>query len=43
MPLLRRARECERLRERRANFLAVDFFRTGDLIGVVDELNGVGR
>jgi hypothetical protein len=42
-PLLRRARDCERLRERRANLLAVDFFGTGDLIGVVDELNGVAK
>jgi hypothetical protein len=41
-PLLRRARECERLRDHRANLLAVDFFETGDVIGVADELNGVG-
>lgn len=41
-PLLRRARECERLRGRRVNLLAVDFWRTGDVIGVADELNEVG-
>jgi len=42
-PLLRRARECERLRGRMPNMLAVDFWRTGDVIGVADELNGLGR
>lgn len=41
-PLLRRARECARLRERRVNLLAIDFFETGDVTGVADELNGVG-
>ena len=41
-PLLRRARDCERLRGQLPNLLAVDFYRRGDLFGVVDELNGVG-
>jgi hypothetical protein len=40
-PLLRRTRECERLRGQRANLLAVDFYETGDLFGVVDKLNGI--
>lgn len=42
-PLLRRARECARLRDHRINLLAVDFFKTGDVIGVADELNGVAE
>ena len=41
-PMLRRIRECERIRDRRANLIAVDFYETGDLDRVVDELNGVG-
>ena len=41
--LLARARTCERIRHRLPNLVAVDFFRRGDLLGVVDELNGVGR
>ncbi len=41
-PLLRRARECERLRGQRPNLLAVDFWKTGDVLGVADEFNGVG-
>jgi hypothetical protein len=41
-PLLHRARACERLRGQRANLVAVDFWRTGDVLGVADELNGVG-
>ena len=41
--LLGRARKCERIRHRLPNLVAVDFFRRGDLLGVVDELNGVGR
>ena len=40
--LLRRARLCERERGRLPNVVAVDFYRSGDLVGVVDELNGVG-
>lgn len=42
-PLLRRARECERIRKHFPNLLAIDFFKTGDLEGVVDELNGVAK
>jgi hypothetical protein len=41
--LLRRAEDCERIRNRLPNLLAVDFFRRGDVLGVVDKLNGVGR
>ena len=40
-PLLRRARECERLRDHMVNLLAVDFYREGDVFGVADRLNGV--
>jgi len=40
--LLSRARQCQRERGRLPNILAVDFYRSGDLFGVVDELNGVG-
>jgi len=40
--LLDRARRCERERGMPVNFLAVDFYNIGDLVGVVDELNGVG-
>ena len=41
-PLLRRARECDRIRKRTVNLLAVNFYREGDLFRVVDKLNGVG-
>jgi hypothetical protein len=37
--LVGRARECERIRGRRANLLAVDFVAQGDLLGAADELN----
>lgn len=41
-PLLRRARECSKLRDdRHVNLLAVDFWETGDVLGVTAELNGV--
>ncbi len=40
--LLDRVDECEAERGRRPTVLAVDFVETGDLIEVVDELNGVG-
>jgi uncharacterized membrane protein HdeD (DUF308 family) len=40
-PLLRRARECARIRGRLPNLLAVNFYRRGDLFAVVDTLNGV--
>jgi hypothetical protein len=42
-PLLRRARECERVRGHLPNLLAVDFYRRGDLFAVADELNGLDR
>jgi hypothetical protein len=42
-PLLRRARECRRVRGHIPNLLAVDFFGEGDLFRVVAELNGVPR
>ena len=41
--LLHRARTCERIRDRIPNLVAVDFYRRGDLFGVVDALNGVSR
>jgi hypothetical protein len=41
--LLTRARRCERIRDRLPNLVAVDFFRRGDVLGVVNTLNGVGR
>ncbi len=40
--LLARARECEKERHHIPNIVAVDFYRTGDLLRVVDALNGVG-
>ncbi len=40
-PLLRRVHECQRRRGLLPNVVAVDFYRRGDVIGVVDELNGV--
>ena len=40
-PLLARARECARLRGHPVNLLAVDFYREGDVFGVVDALNGL--
>src|SRR5690606_36545529 len=39
--LLDRARRCERERGRLPNVIAVDFYATGDLLEVVDTLNGV--
>jgi hypothetical protein len=41
-PLLERARTCERTRGARVNLLAVDFYARGDVLAVVDTLNGVG-
>jgi hypothetical protein len=38
-PLLRRARTCERVRDHLPNLLAVNFYRRGDLFGVVEEIN----
>jgi hypothetical protein len=40
-PLLRRMRECQRLRKQLPNLVAVNFYRHGDLLRVVDTLNGV--
>ena len=37
--LVGRSRECERIRDRHPNLLAVDFTQQGDLYGAVDELN----
>jgi hypothetical protein len=41
--LLRRARECEKERGLLPNVIAVDFYKTGDVFGVADTLNGVER
>jgi hypothetical protein len=40
--LLERARTCQRIRGHLPNLVAVDFYRRGDLLGVVNTLNGVG-
>jgi hypothetical protein len=37
--LLRRTRECQRLRSHLPNLVAVDFYRRGDLLRVADTLN----
>jgi hypothetical protein len=42
-PLLRRARDCERIRHHLPNLLAVNFYKRGDVFRVVDTLNGVGQ
>jgi len=39
--LLKRARACQKERGMIPNLVAVDFYRTGDLMRVVDALNGV--
>jgi hypothetical protein len=39
--LLRRARECQRLRKRLPNLVAVNFYKEGDVFRVVDKLNGI--
>ncbi|HKW15731.1 MAG TPA: hypothetical protein VJS69_14695 [Candidatus Krumholzibacteria bacterium] len=39
--LLKRARACKKTRKMMPNLVAVDFYKTGDLIRVVDALNGV--
>jgi multisubunit Na+/H+ antiporter MnhC subunit len=39
--LLRRARRCQQARGRLPNLVAVDFYATGDLMRVVQALNGV--
>ncbi len=40
--LLRRAQKCRRIRDRLPNLVAVDFYRRGDVLGVVRALNGLG-
>ncbi|MBZ5740720.1 hypothetical protein [Nocardioides mangrovi] len=40
--LLPRLRECEEERGQLPSFVAVDYYDRGDLLDVVDELNGVG-
>jgi hypothetical protein len=40
--LLRRAQTCQRIRHHRPTLVAVDFYRRGDVIGVVRALNRVG-
>jgi hypothetical protein len=41
--LLTRARACQRERGMLPNILAVDFYRSGDLFGVVEALNGLAE
>jgi hypothetical protein len=41
--LLARARECQKSRGKVPNIIAVDFARTGDVVGVAAEMNGVAR
>ena len=40
-PLLKRARECQKIRKHLPNLLAVNFYQRGDVFKVVDTLNGV--
>ena len=40
-PLLKRARDCQRIRKHFPNLLAVDFYLRGEVFRVVDTLNGV--
>jgi hypothetical protein len=39
--LLQRAQTCQRIRHRLPNLIAVDFYKRGDVLGVVRALNGV--
>jgi hypothetical protein len=41
--IVSRARACAAVRGQLPDFIAVDFFSLGDLMGAVDELNGVDR
>ncbi len=41
--LLKRARECERIRDRLPNLVAIDFYEEGDVTGAVEELNGLAQ
>jgi hypothetical protein len=40
--ILDRAEMCARIRDAAPSIIAVDFYRQGDVVGAVDELNGVG-
>ena len=40
--LLRRSETCKRIRHRLPNLVAVDFYKQGDVLGVVRALNGLG-
>jgi hypothetical protein len=37
------ARECRRERGMMPNLIAIDFYRTGDLLDVVDAMNGIQK
>ena len=39
--LLKRARACQRERKMMPNLIAVDYYHTGDLLRVVDTMNGI--
>jgi hypothetical protein len=39
--LLQRAQTCQRIRHRLPNLIAVDFYKRGDVLGVVRALNGI--
>ena len=39
--LLARVRECRKIRHHLPNLVAVNFYREGDVFGVVDTLNGL--
>jgi hypothetical protein len=41
--LLRRAETCRSVRHRLPNLIAVDFYKHGDVLGVVRDLNGVAQ
>jgi hypothetical protein len=41
--LLGRAERCQSIRHRLPNLVAVDFYRRGDVLGVVNTLNGVSQ
>ncbi len=40
--IVARANECELARGQKPNFVAVNFYRQGDLLAATDELNGLG-
>jgi hypothetical protein len=42
-PLLARAQRCEQIRGRVPNLIAVDFYRHGDILSVVDAVNRLAR